>query len=456
MHQRRPLHLAQECAIVLTSPSHRVVADEFLPHPHLFRSRASATVIPMSYGDPNEPMSVSELTHHIQQQLNNEFQSVWVSGEISNLARPRSGHMYLALKDEGAVLQAAIWRSVASRLQFDLEDGLSVICRGDIDVYPPRGSYQLIIRDVVPQGLGSLQLAFKQLFERLQKEGLFDDHHKRPLPRIPKTIAFVTSPTGAAVRDFLEVLRRRWRDVRVLVVPAKVQGKGAADEIAAGIRRVNALQGADRPDVLVVGRGGGSLEDLWCFNEESVIRAIHNSEIPTISAVGHEIDVSLSDLAADVRALTPSEAAERVVPNLVEVQQQLTQMRGRFADRLRSVAAQARGRLEALANRQCLRAPLDSIMQLEQRVDQLDRRLNSNIRHRFSLEQREIRSMAERLEAVSPLGILGRGYSITTRPDDLKPIDDASQLQPGETMVTRLKQGKVTSQVLEIDTEATS
>lgn len=406
----------------------------------------------MSHGDPNEPLSVSELTQHIQQQLNDEFQSVWVSGEISNLARPRSGHMYLALKDEGAVLQAAIWRSVASRLQFDLEDGLSVICRGDIDVYPPRGSYQLIIREVVPQGLGSLQLAFKQLFERLQREGLFDDSHKRPLPRIPKTIAFVTSPTGAAVRDFLEVLRRRWRDVRVLVVPAKVQGKGAADEIAAGIRRVNALQGHDRPDVLVVGRGGGSLEDLWCFNEEPVVRAIYESEIPTISAVGHEIDVSLSDLAADVRALTPTEAAERVVPNMVEVQQQLTQMRGRFADRLRSVAAQARGRLEALANRQCLRAPLDSIMQLEQRVDQLDRRLNSNIRHRFSLEQREIRSMAERLEAVSPLGILGRGYSITTRPGDLTPIDDAAQVQPGETLVTRMKRGKVTSRVVELDT----
>ncbi len=359
--------------------------------------------------------------------------------------------MYLALKDEGAVLQAAIWRRVASRLQFDLEDGLAVICRGDIDVYPPRGSYQLIIRDVVPQGLGSLQLAFKQLFERLQKEGLFDDHHKRPLPRIPKTIAFVTSPTGAAVRDFLEVLRRRWRDVRVLVVPAKVQGQGAAEEIAAGIRRVNALQGVDRPDVLVVGRGGGSLEDLWCFNEEPVIRAIYDSEIPTISAVGHEIDVSLSDLAADVRALTPSEAAERVVPSMSEIQNQLTQIQGRFADRLRSVAAQARGRLESIANRQCLRAPLDSIMQLQQRVDQLDRRLSSSMQHRFSLEEREIRSLAERLEAVSPLGILSRGYSLTTRPNDLKPIDDAAHLKAGETIITRMRRGKVTSRVVELE-----
>ncbi|MEC7429188.1 MAG: exodeoxyribonuclease VII large subunit, partial [Planctomycetota bacterium] len=196
----------------------------------------------MGYGDPNAPLSVSELTQHIQQQLNQQFQSVWVSGEISNLAKPRSGHLYMALKDEGAVLQAAIWRSVASRLQFDLEDGLEVICRGDIDVYPPRGSYQLIVRDVVPKGLGSLQLAFKQLFERLQREGLFDEQHKQTLPRIPRKIAFVTSPTGAAVRDFLEVLRRRWRDIHVLVVPAKVQGRGAAEEIAAGIRKVNALR----------------------------------------------------------------------------------------------------------------------------------------------------------------------------------------------------------------------
>ena len=404
----------------------------------------------MGYGDPNAPLSVSELTQHIQQQLNQQFQSVWVSGEISNLAKPRSGHLYMALKDEGAVLQAAIWRSVASRLQFDLEDGLEVICRGDIDVYPPRGSYQLIVRDVVPKGLGSLQLAFKQLFERLQREGLFEEQHKQTLPRIPRKIAFVTSPTGAAVRDFLEVLRRRWRDIHVLVVPAKVQGRGAAEEIAAGIRKVNALREKDRPEVLVVGRGGGSLEDLWCFNEEIVVRAIHASKIPTISAVGHEIDVSLSDLAADVRALTPSEAAERIVPNRLEVQQQLIQTKARFQDRLRSVAAQARGRLEALASRQCLESPLESIRKRAQQVDQLDHRLVSSIKHCFSMEQRGFQSLGKRLEAVSPLGTLQRGYSITTLQGQTQPLNQAQDIKSGATLVTQLTQGQIVSQVTEV------
>ena len=236
----------------------------------------------------------------------------------------------------------------------------------------------------------------------------------------------------------------------MLVVPAKVQGRGAAEEIAAGIRRVNALREQDRPEVLVVGRGGGSLEDLWCFNEEIVVRAIHASQIPTISAVGHEIDVSLSDLAADVRALTPSEAAERIVPNRLEVQQQLIQTRARFQDRLRSVAAQARGRLEALANRQCLEAPLESIRKRAQQVDQLDHRLGSSIKHCLSLEQRGFQSLCERFEAVSPLGTLQRGYSITTLQGQTQPLNHAEEIKSGDTLVTQLTQGQIVSRVTEV------
>ena len=253
-----------------------------------------------------------ELTGQIKGLLEGRFPAVWVSGEISNFSRPQSGHCYLTLKDDQAQIRAVMWRSAASRVRFDLHDGLEVICQGYLDVYAPRGSYQLVIQQIEPKGLGALELALRSCASDWRPKGLFDPARKRPLPRFPRRIAFVTSPTGAAVRDFLEVLRRRWRGVHVLIVPVRVQGDGARAEIAAGIELVNRL--ADPVDVLVVGRGGGSLEDLWAFNEEVVVRAIHASRIPVVSAVGHEIDVTLADLVADVRALTPSEAAERVVP----------------------------------------------------------------------------------------------------------------------------------------------
>ncbi len=259
------------------------------------------------------PWTVSQLTSQIKSTLEGRFPSVWVTGELSNVSRPQSGHVYLTMKDASAQIRAVIWRSVASKLPFDFSDGLEVVCRGEIDVYPPRGAYQLIIRRMEPLGEGALQLALRQLQKRLSAEGLFDPRHKRPLPRFPRRIAIVTSPSGAAIRDFLEVLRRRWRGVRVLVIPARVQGEGAAGDLVRGIGWAHQLPEA--PDVLVVARGGGSLEDLWCFNDEAVVRAIFAATIPVVSAVGHEIDVTLSDLVADRRALTPSEAAELVAPS---------------------------------------------------------------------------------------------------------------------------------------------
>lgn len=257
-------------------------------------------------------LSVSELTEQLKELLEVAFPIVWVSGEISNFSRPQSGHCYFTLKDDRAQIRAVLWRGDASRVKFDLHDGLEVICQGGLDLYAPRGAYQLVIRQLQPKGMGALELALRRLREKLAAEGLFDPARKRPLPRFPRRIAIVTSPTGAAVRDFLEVLGRRWRGVDVLVVPARVQGDGAAQEVAQAIARVNRL--AAPVDTLVVARGGGSLEDLWTFNEEVVVRAIHASRIPVISAVGHEIDVTLSDLVADVRALTPSEAAELIAP----------------------------------------------------------------------------------------------------------------------------------------------
>ena len=281
-------------------------------------------------------LTVAELTAQIKDLLEGSFDSVWVAGEISNLSRPHSGHCYLTLKDDHAQIRCAMWRNSLMRVRFDLHDGLEVVCRGRLDVYAPRGSYQLIIESIEPKGIGALELALRQLREKLAREGLFDPGRKRPLPAFVRQIAVVTSPTGAAIHDFLQVLARRWRGADVLVVPTRVQGEGAAGEIAAAIAAANRLPLAI--DCLVVTRGGGSLEDLWAFNEEAVVRAIHASRIPVISAIGHEIDVTLSDLVADVRALTPSEAAELVAPAAEDILVRLRQTEKRMAAAL-SLAA---------------------------------------------------------------------------------------------------------------------
>ena len=287
-----------------------------------------------------QTLTVSQLTARIKDLLEGAFPSVWVAGEVSNFSRPQSGHCYFTLKDDQSQIRAVMWRGTATKVKFDFADGLEVICRGHLDVYGPRGSYQLVVDELQPKGVGALELALRKLREKLAAEGLFEPARKRPLPVFPRRLAFVTSPTGAAVRDFLEVLRRRWRGVDVLIIPARVQGDGAAAEIVAGIRAANRL--VPRPDVLVVGRGGGSLEDLWAFNEEPVVRAIAASKIPTVSAVGHEIDVTLSDLVADVRALTPSEAAERVVPAEDEMRKRLSG----YSDRIwTSACAESRWRV---------------------------------------------------------------------------------------------------------------
>ena len=381
--------------------------------------------------------------------LETSFPAVWVAGEVSNFARPSSGHCYLTLKDDKAQLRAAIWRNTAARLRFDLHDGLEVICRGHIDVYAPRGSYQLIIEEIQPKGIGALELALRQLREKLAREGLFDQSRKRPLPRFVRRIAVLTSPTGAAIRDFLEVLRRRWPATDVLVVPARVQGEGAAEELAAGIELVNRL--ATPIDCLVVTRGGGSLEDLWAFNEEVVVRAIFASRIPVISAVGHEIDVTLSDLVADVRALTPSEAAERVVPDSVEIAAGLRQQQQRMAVALRSRASSARSRLEALAGRRVFRRPRQRIHDLARRLDELESRAQLAIGNRARLSRQNAGSLAARLEALSPLKVLGRGYSVTRRVADGLIVRDAADLCRDDRLNTRFARGQAISRVERIE-----
>ncbi len=387
-------------------------------------------------------LSVSQLTRMLQTTLRQRFFDVWVGGEISNLSRPHSGHLYLTLTDDDAQLRAVIWRSTAVELDFELDDGLDVICRGEIDIYPPRGTYQLIITHIEPLGLGALQLAFRKLHAKLDAEGLFDPARKRPLPKMPQRVAVVTSPSGAALHDFLQVTSRRWPNLQMLLVPCRVQGEGAAGEIARGIQLANRL--APAPDVLVVTRGGGSMEDLWAFNEETVVRAVSGSRIPTVSAVGHEIDITLCDLAADVRALTPSEAGELVVPLKSELTSKLNDIQNRLTASLVSLAAQARQRLDALASRRVFRHPQDLVQLLSRRVDELEIRLFRAGDRCLERSQHQAANLADRLDAVSPLNVLARGYSVT-QTESGQPITDAQTVQPGQRIVTRLAQGHIES-----------
>jgi len=390
-------------------------------------------------------LTVSQLSQLIEGTLESVFQSLWVSGEISEVSRPHSGHVYFTLRDETAQIRAVVWRSAARTMRFQLEDGQQVICHGDIDVYPPRGTYQLVVRQVEQQGLGALQLAFKQLQRRLAAEGLFESARKRPLPAFPRRVGFVTSPTGAAVRDFLEVAARRFRGVEVLVIPARVQGEGAAAEIARGIQLANRLQ--PPLDVLVVGRGGGSVEDLWCFNEEIVVRAIVASQVPVVSAVGHEIDVTLADLAADVRALTPSEAAERAIPSAEELTARLTALQRRIVAMLRARATAARRHVEQLGRSRVLRNPKAIVYDLSHRLDELDELGMRAIRRRLQASRERLASIACRADALSPVAVLGRGYSVTTREADGTLIQTADQVTVGDRVLTRLSRGELHSVV---------
>lgn len=399
--------------------------------------------------ETNRVWSVFDLTSQVKDLLECNFPSVWVSGEISNFSRPQSGHCYFTLKDERAQIRAVLWRTAAERLRFDLHDGLEVICQGAVEVYAPRGSYQLVVRQIEPKGIGALELALRKLRERLAAEGLFDPERKRPLPRFPRRVAFITSPTGAAIRDFIEVLRRRWKGVDVLIVPVRVQGDGAAREIALAIELVNRL--AEPVDCLVVGRGGGSLEDLWAFNEEMVVRAIYASRIPVVSAVGHEIDVTLSDLVADVRALTPSEAAELVAPSADDISAALLGQRQRLLVALRRRAALVRTRLESIAGRRPFRKPFDMVHDIARRLDELSSRGNRTMRQRLLAARRQADGMAAQLESLSPLAVLGRGYSLTQRIADGQPVRDASVLSPGELIATRFFRGRAISRVERVD-----
>jgi exodeoxyribonuclease VII large subunit len=394
---------------------------------------------------------VSELTRAVKALLEDNLGTVWVEGEVSNLARPASGHVYLTLKDNEAPLKAVLYRAVAMRIRFDLRDGMSVIARGRLAVYAPRGEYQLQIEEVQPKGIGPLELAFRQLKEKLSVRGYFERGRKKPLPRIPRRVGLISSATGSAVRDVLETLSRRWPAAEVWVRPVLVQGEGAAEAIAAALDLFNRIGGPDAPpaqrlDLLILARGGGSLEDLWPFNEEIVAEAIYGSRIPVVSGVGHEDDLTIADLVADLRALTPTDAAMKVVPDGTKVLEWLGELDGRLRALLLRRLDLARGKLDDLANRRCFRAPVERICDEERRLDDWGERIQRAIRQQLDRTKQRLEASAARLESLSPLNVLARGYSLTRRMDGVvvrKPEDVAA----GELLVTRVQGGQIASRV---------
>lgn len=359
-----------------------------------------------------------------------------------------SGHVYFTLKDERAQLRVVMWKRTAARLKFEVSDGMELVAVGPIELYPARGSYQLVVEQLVPEGIGPLELAFRQLHERLQAEGLFEPGRKRPLPPFPRRIAIITSPTGAAIRDVLQVLTRRWPSVNIVLLPVAVQGDAAAPQIARALETVPHIADVD---VVIVGRGGGSLEDLWAFNEEAVARAIVACPVPVVSAVGHEIDVTIADLVADRRALTPSEAGELVVPDRAELMSQMQHVGSRLTSSLRERAAAARRQLDLLASRRVLQHPYERIQQQAQRLDEWHEQLLRAIRRRTQHEQSRLAGMAASLNALSPLKVLERGYSITLRAESGTVVRHTADVAADEQLVTRLRDGRILSRVESVE-----
>lgn len=443
----------------------------------------SATKQQALFQSPKSVMTVSQLTGILRTSIESQFTDLWLEGEVSNLRMPGSGHVYCTLKDEFSQIRAVLFRSSALRLRFALQEGMCIIVRGRLTVYEPRGEYQIVLDSVEPKGIGALQLAFEQLKARLTAEGLFDEAKKVSLPPFPQRVGIVTSPTGAAIRDMLVVLHRRWPTLHVIVVPVPVQGDGAAQQIADAVGWLNE---EDLVDVMIVGRGGGSMEDLWSFNEEVVVRAIAASRVPVVSAVGHETDVTLTDFAADRRAATPSAAAETVVQVLAEVVERLrvltirtTQTMGRHCmfeqrrldaqigklsemrlrirlewqrtqdtvDRLRTLTSDrlAAGR-DLIRERQRELAVLNPVFLVKRSLAMVTFLMQRIERQIFVLadgRRRRMAALAAQLAQLSPLAILGRGYSILSRVRDGAIVRKAADTQLEEEVIARLSQGQL-------------
>jgi exodeoxyribonuclease VII large subunit len=399
-------------------------------------------------------ISVTDLMWKLKDTVEAQFPWVCVQGELSNVTYARSGHVYFTLKDDRSEIRGVVWSRTAAGMKFKLKDGLQILATGPVEVYAARGSVQLIVEHVIPQGMGELELAFRQLQQKLQKEGLFEREHKQPLPRFPKRIAIITSPTGAAVRDVLKVLTRRWRAADVILLPTQVQGPNAAGQIARAIKRAGTLRDVD---VIIAGRGGGSLEDLWAFNEEVVARAIFESPVPIISAVGHEVDVSIADLVADARAATPTDAGQMVVPDRHDVAGYLDGAATRLRKALLNKLTASRARLASVESRRVLARPLDRIHEHTAHVDALAARLIRAGRNRVESARNRITQASRQLDALSPLKVLSRGYSITEHTDveSRSVVRSINDVKVGDTIRTRVADGEIVSQVSSTEAKET-
>jgi exodeoxyribonuclease VII large subunit len=426
-------------------------------------------------------LTVSELTQEIKDILEDKFSDVWVEGEISNLRIPPSRHIYFTLKDDYSQVRAVLFRMQARTLRFVPEDGLHVVCKGRVSLYEKRGDYQLILESVEPKGIGALQLAFLQLKEKLEKEGLFDPAQKKPIPMVPRRIGIITSPTGAVIQDMLHILERRFENLHITLYPVRVQGEGASSEIAEAIDYFNKWM---KVDVIIVGRGGGSIEDLWAFNEEPVARAIYHSKIPIISAVGHETDYTIADFVADLRAPTPSAAAELVVRDKREIGNTLHYLEGRlesyilqtlqgyrthlshlrkifkepgkkveeyflrvddFGNRLRLLTSWTLKRKEEkclrLGESLLLRNPIQRVKTFRSFISDAKKRLGQNIKFSVGIERQRVAGILGKLDSLSPLSILQRGYSIARKLPSLQILREATQVEEGDKVEVRLYRG---------------
>ena len=426
-----------------------------------------------SFVQPDKVYTVSEVTRLVKTELENAFPMLWVEGEISNFHRHHSGHLYFTLKDEMSQLRTVMFRSDAKRVPFDLKDGLQVVARGRINVYEPRGEYQLAVELLEPKGKGALQLAFEQLKEKLKTEGLFDPARKKKLPLLPKKIGVVTSPRGAAIVDIIRTLERRFARLHILLYPVKVQGKGAAEEIVEGIDYLGQLPGID---VMIVGRGGGSMEDLWAFNEEKVARAIFRCPIPVISAVGHEIDFTIADFVADIRASTPSVAAEIVIKEEESLRERIENLEKRLVHNQRYYLQEQRHEVLSLTQHRAFQNMKITLLNLAQKVDELDMRAWNAIRNRqqkisedkfrTELLEEKIRSalkemlqqfqarwetLSAQLHNLSPLNILKKGYALCWKDGGQYLVRRIEEVEKEKEMTVSFFKGEFTCLVKDVD-----
>jgi len=392
--------------------------------------------------------SITDISRYLKDLLSNDpiLNSLWVSGEISNFHHHNSGHMYFTLKDKNSSISSIMFRSHNRRLNFDVEDGMKVNVHGYVSIYEPRGTYQLYVDDLEPAGKGALYLAYEQLKTRLEKEGLFAEEYKTSIPILPKRIGIVTSPTGAAIRDILSVVRRRFSNVYVLIVPSLVQGDTASSQIVDGIEYLN---NRGDIDLVIVSRGGGSIEDLWAFNEENVARAIFKSSIPIISGVGHETDFTIADFTADLRAPTPSAAAELAISSRLELEKDLNNSHTRLINAIKNKMESISNRVKTVTEKRIFSHPEELFAEKIQHLDDLSRQIEWNMEKNLNTFNERFKILNSKMDSLSPLKTLSRGYSITNKNNTV--VDSINNINIGDRLNTRVKDGQIISKVIETE-----